>query len=199
MKNSSIFILICLSILLIGCATPPTVKQAIKKQSQAYEELQATIFEFKQLYVELNQQLFRLNQESQSRIEALSMVRGLSGEDPKLEGVETWAGLKSNDIKHLATKLDEIPASRGEILKVYTDSINNLKEALVHGTTESKKKVQEIQKTLKAVEKSNDNAIREIRALMVIHDTVGEYLEIDLTPEAKALKEAITAIKALKE
>ena len=187
--------------LLMGCATPATVKQAVKKQSEAYIELQESLRAFNQSYTELNEHLFRLNQESRSRIEALSMVRGLSGIDPDLQlgELKTYAQVRRQQVRNLATKFDSVPPSRIELLEAFNKSIKLLEKAFGHGETESKKEIQKIRKTLKEEKVSHGNAMKEIRALMVIHDTVGEYLEIDLTPESKALKEAITNIKTLRK
>ena len=187
--------------LLMGCATPATVKQAVKKQSEAYTELQEGLRAFNQSYIDLNEHLFRLNQESRSRIEALSMVRGLSGLDPSLQvgDLKTYAQVNREQVDEVATKLDSVPPSRMELLKAFNKSIRLLEKAFGHGETESKKEIQKIRKTLREEKASHGNAMKEIRALIVIHDTVGEYLEIDLTPESKALKEAITNIKALKK
>ncbi len=186
--------------LLTSCATPATIKQAVKKQSEAYIELQEGLRAFNRSYSDLNEHLFRLNQESWSRIEALSMVRGLSGLDPSLQvgDLKPYAQVNREQVDKVATELDSVPPSRIELLKAFNKSIKLLEKAFAHGETESKKGIQKIRETLEQEKASHNNAMKEIRALMVIHDTVGEYLEIDLTPESKALKEAITNIKALK-
>lgn len=190
-----------MAFLLMGCATPPTVKQAVKKQSEAYIELQEALRAFNQSYAKLNEHLFRLNQESRSRLEALSIVRGLSGFDPGLQlgDLKTYAQVERQQIRNLATTFDSIPPSRIELLEAFNKSIKLLEGAFGHGETESKKEIQKIRQTLKEAKVSHANAMKEIRALMVMHDTVGEYLKIDLTPESKALKEAITNIKALRK
>ena len=184
-----------------GCATPATVKQAVKKQSEAYTELQETLREFNQRYVELNEHLFRLNQDSRSRIEALAMVHKLSGLslDPEVNKLNPLSEVEKQKVEGIATKLDSIPTSRKELLEEINKSIKFLEEAFKHGETESQKSVRSIRETLQKANDSHANALKEIRALLVIHDTAGEYLDIDLTPESMAFKEAITNIKSLKK
>jgi len=183
-------------LLLTGCATPATVKQAIKKQSEAYVELQKALCEFSQGYLELNEHLFRLNQESQSRIEALSILEGFSGGNPSLN---TWAKTNNQKVSELAGKLDNPSLSRGELLKVFNESIKLLEDAFSHGQQKAEEDNKKARKTLNEVKNAHNNTLGEIRSLIVIHDTVGEYLDIDLTPDPKDLKKAITDIKAIRK
>jgi len=198
MKKACILLTI---LLLAGCATPASVKFAVKKQSEAYTELQGALRDFNRLYVQLNERLFRLNQESRARIEALSMVRALSGLelDPEVRKLNPHAEVKSQQVKEIAMNLDRIPPSRAELLTEINRSIRLLEEAFRHGQIESKKSNKKIRESLVRVNDSHTNVSKEIRALMVIHDAVGEYLGIDLTPESKVLKEAITNIQALEK
>jgi len=196
MKNT----LIVLGIFLItACATPVTVKQAIVKQSDAYGELQTALQDFTKYYINLNNQLFLLNKEAQDRIETLATVYGLCGVDAALLPEKTWAKENYKQVHALAENIDGTPPSRKEILDIYDKSADYLEKSLQHSQKESAKDVEDIRKTLSDVESAQRNLSKEISALMVIHDTVGEYLQIDLTPDAKTLKEAITNIKAIKK
>lgn len=187
--------------LFAGCATPPAVKQAIKQQSEAYTELQAALTEFNQLYNQLNDYLNYMNQQSQLRIEALATVYKLSGGElpPETKELNPFAYTREANIDEIASALDTIPPNRAELLKEINKSISALKQAFEHGQKASTADIKRINETLAAVNTAHSNAMGEIRALMVMHDAVGEYLGIDLTPEAAALKEAITNIKALRK
>ena len=201
LRKFHIFI-VCL-IFLVGCATPVTVKQAIKQQSEAYTELQAALREFNQLYGDLNDHLLRMNQKSRTRIEGLAMVYKLSGQDlsQRTKDLNPYAHKKEENVNEIATQLDNSDPSRAETLKAINKSVKLLEEAFKHGAAESKRPdgYKQIQKTLEDVNNAHKDVMSEIRALMVMHDAVGEYLQIDLTPEAKALKEAITNIKTIRK
>jgi hypothetical protein len=185
--------------LVAACATPAAVKQAIVKQSDAYGELQTALQGFTENYINLNNQLFLLNRQAQDRIEMLAIVRGLSGDEaPKLPA-DTWAKENYNEISELVKSLDKIPPSRQDILKIYDKSVSSLENALQHSQAMSARDVEAITKTLNDVKNSQANLSKEISALVVIHDTIGEYLQIDLSPNANTLKEAITNIKAIKK
>jgi predicted nucleic acid-binding Zn-ribbon protein len=185
--------------LVIGCATPAPVKQAIIKQSDAYGELQLALGEFKKEYISLNDQLFSLNQQSWARIEVLATISGLTGYDIKDLPEGTWARENYKQVNDLAKNLDEISENRSEFLDRVDRAAGYLRDSLVHGQKKSEKDIESIRKTLIDVENSQRNLLKEINSLVVIHDTVGEYLAIDLTPDAKTLKEAITNIKAIKK
>lgn len=199
MKKTSLVLLL---FLLCGCATPVTVKQAVKKQSEAYSELQTAIQEFTKRYEYLNESLFQLNQEAQLRIESLALVNALCGKerDSLTQNLlkDTWAVANFQQVNELARKLDSIPANRTDILNAFDKTGKYIDESIENGNIESENSIEKIRETLKAVENSQLNALKELRALSIIHDTVGEYLEIDLAPDSKSLKELITNINTLK-
>lgn len=188
-------LVVAFTALLSSCATPPDVKQALKQQSEAYGDLENTVREFRSQYVTLNEQLFRLNHDAKLRLEALSMARALAGDFNKLQG---YAKNNVDDIKPISATMDSTPSDKKALMDAYKDSLKMLENAYAHGLTTAKVEEKKQRDALKETTSAMENVLKEIKGLTVMHEASAEYLNIDLSPDSKLLKEAITNIRALR-
>ena len=185
--------------MLAGCATPVTVKQAIKSETEAYADLQTAVKDFTKQYISLNEELSQLHQEARVRVEEMATVRALTGTSADGLPDNTWAKANYLEISDLAGKLDTIPKNRIDILNVYEKSGGCLEKSFLHGLEQAKQDELNTQKIIKEVKNGTNNTLNEISALLLVHETIGDYLNIDLSPDSKTLKAAIDSLKALKK
>jgi hypothetical protein len=168
--------------LLASCATPSDVKQAIKAQSTAYDELDQSLQDFAAGYDALVATVVQANEVSRQQACALALAEH--------QPVDSSCGT-----------LKPVPAAggtsrRSKQLAEYSTFVTQLDQALAPPAAPDPLVTQALADG-KDIDAIMAGWRRDGRALGVINATIADYYGIDLSPGPEATKAAIDSLKSL--
>lgn len=203
-------IIVALSLVCLGCTTPPEIKQALIDKDQAYAENQRLMEQYRELVMNVTERHHQWYRHVQTRLK-LNLALQWATTNPKVTGVAD-VELAKDDAELLGSevialindvRLKNLPERKGPngqvVFQAGTGDMNNLLQRLPELTGLVVQRVEKAAQASSTLDltafdqyRNNVGALRRINAIMK------QYLDIDVTlsrDEVQSLAEAVRTLR----
>jgi len=203
-------IIVALSLVCIGCATPPEVKQALIDKDQAYVENQRLMEQYRELVNNVTQRHQHWYRYVQTRLK-LNLALQWATTNPKLTDVgdadvaKDDAELLGDEVIALINeiRLKNLPERKGPtgqvVFQAGTGDMSNLLQKLPELISRVEQRVATDSQASSTVDLTAFDEYRtNVEALRRINAIIKQYLDIDVTlprSEVQSIAEAVRALR----
>lgn len=203
-------VIVALSLVCLGCATPPEVKQALVAKDQAYAENQRLMEQYRELVSRVTERHQQWYRHVQTRLK-LNLALQWATTNPKLADVAD-AELAKDDAELLGSeviafineiRLKNLPDRKGPngqiVFQAGTGDMSNLLQKLPELLSRIEQRVTKDSQASSALDltafeqyRTNVGALRRINAI------IKQYLDIDVTvprDEVQSIAEAVRTLR----
>lgn len=203
-------IIVALSLVCFGCATPPEVKQALIAKDQGYAENQRLMEQYRELVTHVTERHHQLYRHVQTKLK-LNLALQWATTNPKVTDVPE-SELAKDDAELLGSevialindiRLKNLPERKGPngqvVFQAGTGDMNNLLQKLPELTGRVVQRVEKDAQASSTVDLTAfDQYHNNLGALRRINAIIKQYLDIDVTvsrDEVQSLAEAVRALR----
>lgn len=203
-------ILVALSLVCIGCTTPPEVKQALIAKDQAYAENQRLMEQYRELVSNVTERQHQWYRHVQTRLK-LNLALQWATTNPKLTDVAD-VELAKDDAELLGSevialindiRLKNLPERKGPngqvVFQAGTGDMNNLLQKLPELIGRVEQRVTKDSQASSAVDLTAFDQYRtNVGALRRINAIIKQYLDVDVTLSRDEVQSLADAVRTLR-